>query len=1113
MKNKIRKLNEEDNPLFELIQYKIDINFISDRQNQPLLDKFKKIILSEFRHVSCEINKKQKTFYFQYKLKSQENWLPNYSLGLLNEPNIKIKILLLNENEDKQKYVTSHLNELADSKNQSLIPYTRLFILNKKHYENYVQSVKNKLPIDKNEVGVIYCPVKEPGFKYIYKFTLIQIVQAINDYGKKQFEIIKSKDKETKHLSKEVIFKRIEEGIIHHDFKYVINLCNYFEYSLNWIPEISVIKEINGIVNFYIDYYYSENNDDFSSNRDVINSLEEAADSYRKKKDFCKECECLLRLYVYYSYFIGSESKSEKYIEKILASSKNAPYEFQVMLHLQLIWLYQQRNNRRKQNFNNFIGITVCQNNNEEIKNTLNIFLRFLKKNFPIYDIYNKKIQNLEIFNDIHRKIIRKGWKNSVFQIKEKDDQGKIILKEVSRRKIVKGTKLYISKYDKDVNFFDYNLIWFNVQECIYRNIINYCINNKEMLFGIIYYMSYLQSLENDLSENKQNEIIKELFENNALSISKKINLSLYKIPMLIRINPICSNIKFEITKNEKLPKKKTLFLYNPWKKSSTINYFWSKNSYQYITIEFKNILKIPITLNNIIILFERKKIDKDQNNHNETNEEEKNKVDENFNKGKLPICFPTSVTIPPNEKALVVEKIKMLDEVIFDIVGIKYDIFNFTTEQYIDPNGNGLYFCCENLLKDDYYATITTGKKKTFVNLKGIQVYKEIPQLEITNINSICAKDNNPNNNNNIFNNSEDNIINLYEYQEYIFPFEFKNNGSYPIDEIAYYVYIYKKEDYKICIYEESVKNKVDVGETTKIEYKYIHKRSHCKIEFRFFLKSKKKDIENENEEEIIKPYLFYFKKINTENLLIFENPKIIPQINNNSIEEICKMDKRLPFNYNYIYSFNKKIFSFSVSNSRKNKISLLIKDENNLVLKQDSINDEYSKEISFDINNSTNFSNVNIYWECANGIMNLKGSMSLCDIFPNLKNNAINEDYFNFSIEMNKKNEGACEDEINIFEIKYSAKNVSNKKFTDLKLFCYVYQNNNDSEFSLNDELFYEGSLISSTNSLEPNESLVNRILLYLDKEYVNYSTTFLLINPENATAYMSPLNVELK
>jgi hypothetical protein len=48
----------------------------------------------------------------------------------------------------------------------------------------------------------------------------------------------------------------------------------------------------------------------------------------------------------------------------------------------------------------------------------------------------------------------------------------------------------------------------------------------------------------------------------------------------------------------------------------------------------------------------------------------------------------------------------------IFDIIGVKYDIFNFTTEQYIDSNWNGLYFCCENLLKDNYYSTISTGKK-----------------------------------------------------------------------------------------------------------------------------------------------------------------------------------------------------------------------------------------------------------------------------------------------------------------------------------------------------------------------------------------------------------------
>lgn len=71
----------------------------------------------------------------------------------------------------------------------------------------------------------------------------------------------------------------------------------------------------------------------------------------------------------------------------------------------------------------------------------------------------------------------------------------------------------------------------------------------------------------------------------------------------------------------------------------------------------------------------------------------------------------------------------------IFDIIGVKYDIFNFTTEQYIDSNWNGLYFCCENLLKDNYYSTISTGKKKLLVNLKAIQ---------ITNFSSINYNKNN---------------------------------------------------------------------------------------------------------------------------------------------------------------------------------------------------------------------------------------------------------------------------------------------------------------------------------------------------------------------------------
>ena len=1119
MKSKIRKISEEDNPLFELMQYKVELDFLLESQNRPLNDKFKKIILSEFRKVTCDVDKKKNTYYLQYKLKKKDSFLPNFSLKLTNNVNMVIKVLLLSEKENKEKHITNYLNNLTNSKDQSLIPFTRLFILNDKYYETFLQRSKSKSLSEKSEVGVIYCPVKESSFRVIFKSTLIQIIQSINDYGRKQYEMKRNKD--LYRSTKEDHFKRLEESIMYHDFKNGINTCYYLLDALNWIPEIPYVREMLVILLFYQDYYtYLQNNKDFSFSNEIKDVFEDLAGKYRKKKDYCRECECWMKLCIYYSYFIGNEIKCEKYIQRVLVASSSTPYEFQIFAILQIIWLYQQRNNIRKQNLNHYIGITLCQKNNEEIKNTLRLFVSFLNNNFPIYDIYHKKIQNYELFNEIHRKVIRKGWKNLLFQMQEKDIKGNIELKEVSKKKIVKGSKVFISNYNKDINQFSYNLLWFNIQECLFRNIINYCKNNSEMQYALVYHMSYLQALENDLNENKQTELINEMLNNDSFNLNKKLNLSLYKLPILIRITPICSDIKFDLVKNEKKPKKKQLFLYNPWKKATTINYFWSKNSYQYVTIELENVLKIPITLNNIIILFERKKIEKDSNskdnkdnkvnkdNKDKKEEEEPKELDENFNQGELPTCFPTSVTIPPNERVKIIEKIKMVDEVICDIIGIKYDIFNFTTEQYIDGNGNGLYFCCENLLKDNYYSTVATGKKKIFLNLKGIQIYKEIPQLEIINLNSICSNDNN--------NMADEDIITLYEYQEYIFPFEFKNNGNYPIDEVNYYVYNYKKEDYKVCIFENKLKNKIEVGETFKIEYKYIHKRTNYKIEFRFYIKSYQNDKDNENEDEIIKPYLFYFKKINTENLLYFNDPKLIPEVTNNSIEEICKIDKRLPYNYNYVYSYNKKIFSFSASNYRKNKISLVIKDENNTVLKEDSINDEFAKEISFDISMNTKLANVNIFWECVNEIMNLKGAMNMGDIFPNLKNDIIDENYFQFSLDIDKnndKNNQDCGDEINIFDIKYSVKNISDKTFKDLKLFCYVYQNINDSDFSLNDEIFYDGSLISPINVIEPNQTLVNRIVLYLEKKYLNYATTFLLINPENNTVYMSPLNKELK
>ena len=1082
----IRKIEELDNPLFDLMQYKVNLEFISESKNQKLYDKYKKIILTEFRSIEVQLKNITKKIYLKYKLSSKgESLIDKYSLNLNEEPNINLKFLILNDSEDKQKYITSYLNSLAQSKNQNLMLYSRLFIINDKFYENFVYNIKNKIPTAKNEVGIIYTPMKEKSFNYIYKCTLIQIIQVFNDFGKKYYDKIKLK--EIKTFKKEDIFKQIEEGILYQDFKYVINLCNYTENTMNWIPEMNKIREIVGICLFYEDYY---SNEDIIFSEEIKKFFEEVKDKYKKKKDIIRECLCLFKLCVYYLYFPGIENKCERNIQKLLsiANNNNIEYEFQILLHLKIMWLYKQIKFCRKINLNNYLVISLCQKNfsdDNKIKNYMNIFLKLLtdKNNFPIYDIYHKKINNSEIFGQIHKNFEKNGWKNILIQMEEKDSEGNIKLIEATKKKIKKGSILYIKKFIDIIQNYEYKLKWYNIQECLYRNIINYYKLNQDKMFELIFYISYLITLESDMIEKKQNEIYNEIMKK---SINKKLNLSLYKIPLLIKLIPKCSNIKFDINPNEKIQKKKQLFLYNPWKKASSINYFWTKNSYQYVIIELHNVLKIPIVLNNIIILFERKKI-------NNENEKENNK-DIIINEGQLPKCFPTSITIPPDTITSVSSKILMKDEIIFDIVGIKYDVFNITTEQYISPDGNGLYFSCENILKDDYYSTIISGKKKLYVNLNSIQIYQEIPRLEIINMDTM-------------FNNS---ILYLYEYQEYLFNFKFRNNGIYDINEINYFVYVYKKEDYKVCIKEGTIKQEIKLNEIYNFEYKYFHLSTYYKIEFRFYLNSDKYITENESSEEILNPYIFYFKKLSTDNLLNFANAKIIPQIDNNSIEDLCKIDQRLPNDYKYIYSFNKKIFSFNASNNRKNKIILEIKDNNNNLIKKESINDEYSKEIEFDINSGSILNNIKIEWQCDTGLNNnLKGAMNIGDIFPNLKNNLLDENYFEFFLDINKINNEECGDDINIFEINYRVKNNSDKIFNKLKLMCYIYQNVTDGDIMLNDDLFYEGSLISFIDNLKQNETLNNKIVLYLDKKYDNYCTTFLLINPDNKTVYMSPIN----
>ena len=108
------------------------------------------------------------------------------------------------------------------------------------------------------------------------------------------------------------------------------------------------------------------------------------------------------------------------------------------------------------------------------------------------------------------------------------------------------------------------------------------------------------------------------------------------------------------------------------------------------------------------------------------------------------------------------------------------------------------------------------------------------------------------------------DDSISLFEYQEYEFNFSLKCNNHYPIDEIKCYIFVYKKNNTKICIKEIDIKSKNDkplikFGEIYKLNYLYLHLKTNYKIEFRVYYISNENEKETINDEIILK--LLYFK------------------------------------------------------------------------------------------------------------------------------------------------------------------------------------------------------------------------------------------------------------
>lgn len=831
--------------------------------------------------------------------------------------------------------------------------------------------------------------------------------------------------------------------------------------------EMFTFKEYKAITLFLKDFFSPS----IEFNKEIEKIFKEVIEEYKKKNLFELLIEADLRLITYYSYFPQLREQMNHVIDKLYKKMQKGTPQYQVMIYLECEDLLERIGLKRKANLFFYYSLQVCLSN-EDLHTMVPYMIKELTTRFDIYDIADDLIQSQKDFIAIHKKYIRSTWKPiQTFVCLTHEDKSK--KKEINKKRLDGSLQLYICNICNSIKKYALIPYWEPMQFAIYEQLINYFRTNTIYKELLQYRLSALQTLFHTINQQSQIDTIQNSIRD-SLFLQEKIFINTSKLPVLMRIIPISSDIKFDSSKNHNKKNANAtnasddIFLYNPWEKEETINYYWTAASYQKIKIQLHNPLKTMIMINKIIVLVE----------------------------GDVkPISYPSSISIPSLSSVYIVCKIRPSIPGILNITGVKYEIGNTISIQYADYNGNGLYSNFENLSKDS--LSLMT-KKKELISLSNIKIFPEIPLLDFKILDDSSKV--------------MDRSFELYEFQYYTFSFLLENIGNYPINELTCFIYAYKNDDYKISLDElkithsdkDSNKALIDLGKNYVLNYKYLHKKSHCRIEFRIYYVSYLKNEQAMEEDLIIKPYLYYTKSFNTLTLSRFSNLKVIPVVSSAAANALANLTDEINKNSYFIYSSSQTYYSFSMNNIHNDKIQMSIR--NGLkIIKEESCEAYRVKEISFVVDSSVDKKAFEIDWKFAQ-IVNSEGTINLDSIFSLIDSQRV----FEFVINTHIRKE---DNKIDYTEIEYKVINKTNTTFTALQVNIYLFQVFEE-EYVFNSKLkgiFYEGSLYPVINDLKPFEEKVFWLKVY-PIENETFNTTCLIIEKDKKTVHLCPISREL-
>ena len=1071
------------NFLFDLRKIKCELLFLNKEKNPPFFNDIKNLFIENINALrSNTFNQDKKTYYLKYIEKNVRDIDEQIEFMLDNQVGIYIFLTIVTPSL-RQECVNNFEHQIENPKqnSKSQLPLSPRCILIF-FYENEEELTKSFNLKVKYPRNIFYIKtntknlekMKIPTENQLYSVLLQTIVNGYKS-------LIESKQK----LAEKMKYNKYTLEAIK---DYVGGLLQIQEYDIalkfveKCISEYSFFEkgyweEVKALIIFYKDYMNNNESEyKIKFNTEFCDLMKDARKRYKKEKKISMIVYNLFRHTNYYSMFYPDKiyfaDKCLIKINKQLRLLKTPGVEDFFVHYLRISELYKNLKIQKKSDIYFLLAGLTCFKT-EQLKKMLPFMINELKEMFNLYDVSQNIIESENHFNEIHKCLVLNQRKPISFFIQTLDENNNMIYERITKKKIEPRKKLLVKKNVENISKYIFKLFWKDIQHFLHLNIMAFFKEKHDFENCLIFNLSYLESMTGLINQSEQNKIIN-LNIKNSLLTQTKIFLNVSKLPLLMRIIPVTSDIRFDVTVNPNKKKKTEIFLYNPWEQNKFVNnnFYWTTNSYQQIHIQFYNPLDIELDINKIRILF----------------------------KGNQPTVYPSSVNIPPRSSTFIVSKIHPNIEGKTNIIGVKYEIINTVGVQYVDDNGNGLFYNYENKYIDPTKAYINNlGNKKQLISLSNITIYPEIPKL------SFKLLDDEVNNAN----------LSLFDNQIYNFRFQFENIGVYDVDKLTCYIYVYKANNYKITLDEINVTpNITKNGGKYILEYLYWHKNFYERIEFKIYYFSKEKMEKSKLEDDVLlKQYLYYSKNIETFRTFTFSSINIKPIIMSSDINEIALIDKKITLNYSAFFCSNKNYIGFLIENIHESKLKIDIYDESTKTsIKNELIDGRKAKEISTEIRSDSTLKDIILKWKLID-LYKCEGKILLSDIIPYYDIDMWKKFTFNLSCE--KLNEKGFMAHKCFFKIKNNQK----IKQDNLKFYIYIYQNlstnENDNYLfnnSLNDKIFVEGCLSLNINSIEPGEEFNYNIKVYpLNNEEFNVSCA--VLDKEKKEVYFCPYIISLK